>query len=257
MQFLSESVRPRRAAFAPSLGARALALAVLGFGAAGAHALTFTGSSSFAYSGNVNFVSGAPYTVDLFTGFTLASDYQVGPGRSFLIGTRPFQVGLLPERINSFASENFKIVVAGGASGAPTDAQLDATVYYTIEPDPLGPEWPGAAAGGTVTVLGNGLSERDADLVGPLNSVLPSDRILAPGHYVLKTYVDINFTPGPPTAYPLAAFIELGGLSPYAGIDVSIIGVPVPEPAPAALLAAGLAVLGWRSRRALAVRAAS
>ena len=58
--------------------------------------------------------SWSPTVVDTNNGFVLRGDYQLGTGVSFLIASRQFQVGPLPERMDSFADENFKIVLAGG-----------------------------------------------------------------------------------------------------------------------------------------------
>jgi len=226
-------------------------LAALGaalLGAQGAQALTFTNSASFAYSGSVTPVGQFSLVRDLADGFALRGDYQVGIGTSFLIGRRSFSIGPLPERIDTAAREHFKLVVAGGNSGAPTAARLEATVNYTIEPEPLGAIWPTPARTNTVAVTDNGYVVHDAGVVGPVDPVLPTQRILSPGNYQLKTFIGLHFVPGEATAFPVNAFIELGGLTGFEGLELHVVGVPMPEPASAVMLVAGIAALGWRLR---------
>jgi hypothetical protein len=238
---------PKRSGCVSRLARRAV-LASLLIAGAGAHALTFTAGSSLAFSGGIGFLTPGIATIDTPNGFILRGDYQT-LGNGFIIGYRPFQIGLLPERIDSFATENFKIVVAGGPSGAPGDGELRAQVNYRIEPDPLGPVLPDAATPTDVKVTGNGLLVVEKGVAELFDGVLPSSRILAPGNYVLRTFIELTYSPGTPAAYPVAGFIELGGLNGgFTGLDASIIGTPVPEPTSFAMVAAGLGALAWRAQ---------
>jgi hypothetical protein len=231
---------------------RAAVAAAAVLAAAGAQALTFTGPAGFAYS-----YGGAPPTLlspsqveDRANGFALRGDYRFGAGQFFLVATRPFSIGAIPERLTSSSREQFKIVIAGGNSGAGSAAELRTRVHYTIEPVPMGLFAPAVVTGSDVLLQDNGLIVTEAVFPGVLQPVLPPQHILATGDYLLKAYFEVEFVPGPPTVFPLWGYLEAGGLTGFSGVEVSLIGTTVPEPAPLAMLAAGLGVLGWRRRHA-------
>lgn len=223
-----------------------LALTLLLLSAGEAHALTFTAPGTLSYSGDVTFLGG-PLVIDTPNGFVLNTDVQLGSGTSFLIAHRNFQIGPLPEEIQSAASEQFKIVLSGGGSGTASTGSITASVSYSIFPDPLGPVWPAEAPGGTGQVTSDGLLVITTTLLNPLNPVLPPHDILSPGNYQLRAVVRLDVTLDPLSPFPQSAFAELGGLSSYAGIQFDAFGTPVPEPTTALLLALGLVGLARRA----------
>lgn len=213
-----------------------------------AQAFTFTEPAHFSYSGNVNFLS-PPTVVDTDLGFVLRGDYQLGAGTSFLIASRLFQIGPLPERIESFADENFKIVLAGGGSGAASMSRFAAGVFYGVQPVPQGNVLPTPVTYGALEVFDNGLAFRSEFRPFGFDASLPTNGILGPGTYRMQAFIVLELSVDPQAPYPQSGVIELGGLSPFAGVQLSALGTPVPEPGPAALLAAGLAALAWRRAR--------
>ncbi len=231
----------------PSLAAPALALALLA-PAGPAAAITFTEPAHFNFSGNIGFLT-EPLLTDTAVGFVLQGDYRVGEGTSFLVASRPFSIGPLPERIESAAHENYKLVLAGGGSGQASTGWISAQVYYRILPAPQGANLPAAATIGPVLLADNALGVQDAGTSNLLDGVLPSSRILGSGDYILQTFIELNADFDAAAVYPQMGFIELGGLTPFGGVSVELIGIPVPEPTPAALLAGGLALVAWWRRR--------
>ena len=223
-----------------------LTVALLFF-ASGARALTFVEPAAFAYSGDVSFLAD-PVMQDFGTGFAMRTDVQIGPGKSFLIGSRRFQIGPLPEQVESLVDENFKLVLSGGSS-TPSGATLQGSVKYSIWPDPPETLLPADALGGSGLVSDNGLQVVTSHLLNPLDPVLPVQSILSTGFYHLRAVVELDFTLGGATAFPQSAYAELGGLSSYTGIQASLFGTPVPEPGTAALVGVGLFVLGVRRAR--------
>jgi hypothetical protein len=215
--------------------------------AGAARALTFQAPAQFATSGTVTFLAG-PTVTDTPTGFILNTDVQLGNGTSFLIAYRSFQIGPLPEEIQSSASEQFKIVLSGGGSGTASAGSIAASVAYSIFPDPLGPVWPSEAAGGSGQVTSDGLLVITSNWLNPLNPVLPPFDILSPGLYQLRAVVRLDVTLDPLSPFPQSAFAELGGISSYAGIRFDVFGTPVPEPTTAVLMALGLIGVATRAR---------
>jgi len=232
-----DRIRPSSVARRFALLALLLLLPLLSGG--DARALTFTAPGAFAFSGDVTFLGG-PLVTDTPSGFVLNTDVQLGNGTSFLIAYRNFQIGPLPEEIQSTASEQFKIVLSGGGSGTSSTGSITATVSYSIFPDPLGPVWPLEARGGSGQVTSDGLLVITSTLLYPLNPVLPPRDILSPGNYQLRAVVRLDVALDPISPYPQSAFAELGGLSSYSGIQFDVFGIPVPEPTTAVLLALGL-----------------
>jgi len=234
------SRRPRSAWFPLVLAAVSLATT--------AEALTFTGPSLVDSTGTFDPVSGGEIVVtDTALGFSIVGDVQTSTdGTNSISISRPFTIDLLPETIDTSASEDWKMVLAGGSCCPATGTTFSATTSLSIFPA-------GQTSGATQIVTSQSVFSPDNEiaLIGATYFDVLGFRLpfaLAPGDYVLDFTLAFTLTLGGPADFPEAGFIEFGGITGFDGFALTASGTSAPEPSTALLLGAGLAGLAARRR---------
>ncbi|MDP6635646.1 MAG: PEP-CTERM sorting domain-containing protein [Phycisphaerae bacterium] len=198
-----------------------------------------------------------PTATTTANGFTMTYDATIvptypipdPPGPVFwgLEGFQSFRVGPVPVQASLTMHFNGKLVNGGGDADHPTTSLgWSAALYYDLDDNnmvstgdvPIG----AFSLASSQTVVGNGLSVIND------TQTMTGTFILSPEYdYLLRYHQSWSVTDLP--TVPMSSTLEVGGVTNFSGITMTLTGTPVPEPTTLCLLAgSALAVLRRRRR---------
>jgi hypothetical protein len=179
---------------------------------------------------------GEPEAADTANGFALTGDMNIDlTGRSVgddpyvgLVGQRPFTVGPLPVQADVHLDVDLKFV---NGLGTRTYPETTVAAYLVIQDVATGTAVYELYADLSQSLAGNGIAFLNGtDAAGPW--------VLSPNRtYCLWVGLDTIMVPSLDPMGPTSVTVEFGGVTTYGGLDATLTGVVVPEPATLCLLA--------------------